>query len=188
MIIRKAQSNDYKEIAELILYAMEDIVYEFIGVRDYNEAKSFMQHFTSMENNQYSYRNCWIMEYEGSVVAVVNVYEGEKLLPLRMPVIHYLKEVYNRSYIPEDETQAGEWYVDSLAVIPENRGKGIASLLLGFLIEELAVKQGKILGLLVEPENTGARKLYAKLGFQPVGMKTLAGKSMNHLQYRPNFK
>jgi ribosomal protein S18 acetylase RimI-like enzyme len=183
MHIRQANHTDAEILAELILYAMEDIVYAFMGIRDYEMAKKFMHHFTALEMNQYSYQNCWVAEVNGKVIAAVNVYDGENLISLRMPIIHYLKAFFGRDSIPEDETQAGELYIDSLGVNPEYRGKGVATQLLGFIIDKFAIKQDIVLGLLVEYENEDARRLYTKLGFTSVGTKTLTGKSMEHLQY-----
>ncbi len=65
----------------------------------------------------------------------------------------------------EDETGAGEYYVDSLAVVPAYRGHGVGRLLLGH-----AIRQGVALGLhptlLVDPDNAPAVKLYTSLGFR----------------------
>jgi len=56
--------------------------------------------------------------------------------------------------------------------------------MLRFLINEYVNNRNKTLGLLVDKDNPQAKKLYLRLGFVPVGEKTLAGKSMEHLQCR----
>lgn len=182
MIIRKATKEDSKVISSCLLLAMEDIIFEFIGVRDKHEALGFLQHFIEQENNQYSYENCRVSEDNNEITGAVIFYNGSLLHQLRKPVGKYISETYHKSFDPEDETGDGEIYIDSIGVSPDHQGKGIGSGLIKNLIEEFVYIKGKKLGLLVEKENTGAKKLYLKLGFKIVGEKTLAGKSMYHLQ------
>jgi ribosomal protein S18 acetylase RimI-like enzyme len=100
-------------------------------------------------------------------------------------VVDYIHSRYNSHFLPEDETTAGEFYVDSLGVLPAHRGTGGATVLLQFLIDEYVKQRSETLGLLVEEENTAAKRLYQKLGFSRVGQRSLFGKQMEHLQRRP---
>lgn len=186
MIIRQATISDSKQIASCLLLAMEDIVYHFIGEKNHNKALAFFQHFTERENNQYSYQNCWVAEEEGEIVAAVNLYNGEKLRELREPVIHYVRTLFNSDFNPEDETQSGEYYIDTFAVNQYKQGKGIGTKMLRFIIEKYVIQNHQTLGLLVEEDNLPAKKLYYKLGFKPMGEKTLVGKIMEHLQIKGN--
>lgn len=183
MVIRKAVIEDTSEIVNYLLLAMEDIVYEFIGERNPEKAKTFMAYFVEQDNNQYSFRNCWVAEEKnGEIIAAVVLYDGGKLYELREPVKRYISETYNRPFNPEDETAEGEFYIDSLGVNLNQQGRGIGSKLLQFLIDEYVFQKKQKLGLLVDQENPGAKRLYLKLGFQVVGEKTLVGKQMEHLQ------
>lgn len=182
MIIRKATLKDSKHIADCLLLAMEDIIFNFIGTKDREKAKAFLLYFAERENNQYSYQNCWVAEDENEIVAAVNVYDGARLEALRKPVIDYVKSRFHKDLNIEDETQPGEYYIDSFGVNQNQQGKGIGSKILQFLIDEYVHKNRQTLGLLVDKENSNAKKLYLKLGFKPVGKKILAGKNMEHLQ------
>lgn len=184
MIIRKATIKDCKDIATYLLLAMEDIVYKFIGEQNYDKAKEFLLHFIEKENNQYSYKNCFVVEDDNEIIAAVNIYDGAKLHLLREPIAQYVRTHFNKNFNPEDETQKGEFYIDTLGVSPKYQGKGIGSKLLQFLIDEYVTKKQKTLGLLVDEGNPNAKKLYLKLGFKPVGVKTLIGKRMDHLQIK----
>ncbi|MNR48786.1 ribosomal-protein-alanine N-acetyltransferase [compost metagenome] len=113
------------------------------------------------------------------------MYDGSKLNELRIPVATKIKSMFNNAFNPEDETQAGEYYIDCVGVDPNQQGKGIGSKIFKFLIDEYVYKNNKTLGLLVDTENPNAQKLYLKLGFEIVGEKMLVGKRMNHLQFRP---
>ena len=183
MLIRKATLNDAEAIATHLLLAMEDIVYKFIGVNDTEKARQFMLHFTGRNNNQYSYQNCWVVQDVDEVVAAINVYDGAQLHKLRKPVLDYLKTRYDRELTPEDETQAGEYYIDSLGVNVRRQCNGIGSQLIRYIIDEYT-KRGQTLGLLVDEANPKARRFYLRLGFKSVGKKRLLGKHMEHLQIK----
>src|SRR5688500_9580314 len=114
IFVRKATLNDSEIIATYLSLPMKDILYNFIGEEDPEKAREFMLHFVAGENNQYSYQNCWVVEDNMKVVAAINLYNGALLSELRQPVIEYLRSKFNNDFNPEDETQAGEYYIDSL--------------------------------------------------------------------------
>jgi ribosomal protein S18 acetylase RimI-like enzyme len=185
MMIRNAKQSDAPHIAAYLLLAMEDIVYDFIGTEDRNKALNFLHYFTARKGNQYSYQHCRVAEIEGKVQAAVSVYDGAMLDILREPVAEYIREVLEKDFNPGAETAAGEYYIDSLGVDPVLQGKGIGAAMLQHLIEEYAHQQGHTLGLLVDKDNPAAKRLYLRLGFEPVGEKQFAGKTLEHLQYTP---
>lgn len=57
------------------------------------------------------------------------------------------------------------WWIQSVYILPESRGRGIYRLLYEF-VKEKASEAGNVCGfrLYVEKENTGAQKVYEKLG------------------------
>ena len=179
--------KDAGTIAGCLLLAMEEIVFRFIGERNSQKAAEFMLYFTEKENNQYSYQNCWVAEAGGEVIAAANLYDGAALKKLRQPVMDYIKTRFKRDVEPEDETEAGEYYLDSLGVRPDQQGKGTGAKLLRFLVDEYVLKNRQTLGLLVDEDNPGAKRLYLKMGFTCVGHKVLLGKRMEHLQVNANL-
>ncbi len=182
MQIRKAKVEDSKIIAELMMLAMSDFVYRFIGENSNEKATLFLAYLISKKANQYSYENCWVVETNDQVIAAANIYDGARLTELRAPVAEIIKERFNINFKPQDETQEGEFYIDCVAVNPNQQGKGIGSKLFEFLIEEFVHKRNETLGLLVDKDNPNAKRLYLKLGFKIVGEKTLTTKSLEHLQ------
>lgn len=183
MKIRKARSEDSRFIVPYLLLAMEEIAYEFIGEKSYQKASDFLFEMVSKKENQYSYENCWIVESKDQIIAVACLYDGGKLHKLRKPVAAYIHQHFGKDFNPEDETQAGEIYIDCVGVNPNQQGKGIGSKIFEFLIDEYVTKQRQTLGLLVDYDNPKAEKLYLKLGFTNVGEKTLVGKTLKHMQY-----
>lgn len=182
MTIRKAVKEDAAFIAPYLLLAMKNSIYKKIGDKDYKEAEELLLHFVKRENNQYSYENCLVAEDEGQVQGAVNIYDGARVKELREPVLEYIEKHFNEYLEPEEETQAGEFYIDSVGVNPDYRGKGAGTKMLQYLIEDYVEKKNQTLGLLVGEDNTVARRLYSKMGFKPVGKKVLRGKEMMHLQ------
>ncbi len=183
MLIRKAKPEESDIIAQYLLLAMGDIAYKFIGENSKEKAANWLSGLISKTGNQYSFENCFVADEEGEIVAVALVYDGGNLQKLRKPVAQSLKLMFGRSFDLEDETEPGEFYIDCVAVNPARQGEGIGSKMFQFLIDEYVYKQGKTLGLLVDKQNPGAKKLYLKLGFQFIKDKMFAGKQMEHLQF-----
>jgi len=65
----------------------------------------------------------------------------------------------------QDEAEAGEYYMDSLAVWPEWRGRGVGTKLMQAQIDKARELGFNKAALLVDPENENARRMYRKLGF-----------------------
>lgn len=167
---------------------MDTIANRFLNNDDPDAALNFMQYWCAREANQYSWQNCFVAEVENRVVGAANLYDGALLQQLRQPVVEWVRTNYNPDFQPEDETGPGEVYLDTLAVDANWRGKGIGTAFLKFLILHFVVVSGVPLGLLVEPDNIPARKLYLRSGFQLQGTKTLMGKPLEHLVYVPRQK
>ncbi|MCK0125402.1 GNAT family N-acetyltransferase [Gelidibacter sp. F2691] len=185
MIIRKAVASDATCITKYLQLAMEDILFEFIRERNPKNAETFLSHFVKNVNNQYSYQNCFVAEEDNQVIAAINIYDGAQLKQLRAPIANYIQTELKQQFNPEDETQAGEYYIDSFGVSPEHQGKGIGAKLLQHVIDTYVHQQKHTVGLLVDEDNPNAKRLYVKLGFKPVGEKLLVGKKMIHLQLNP---
>ncbi|TRZ42966.1 GNAT family N-acetyltransferase [Robertkochia solimangrovi] len=182
MTIRKAKKEESQKIAPLIFLAMEDIAYNFAGEKSKDKAIQFLESLIKEKNNQYSYENCWVAETQEAIAGMAVIYNGAHLASLRKPVTEKVMSMFSRSFELEDETQAGEYYIDCISVAPDHQGKGIGSKILLFLIEEYVHKHHETLGLLVDKDNPNAKRLYVKLGFEPVDEKIIAGKEMEHLQ------
>lgn len=74
------------------------------------------------------------------------------------------------------EAEAAEsWYVNALAALPDHRGRGWGTRLLG-VAEAIAAETGAArLSLIVSSANAGARRLYARLGFHETARRPKAG-------------
>jgi len=166
------------------MLAMDEIVFQFIGDHSVEKSINLLDKLVPQPSNQYSFENCWVVEVDDEVVAVANIYDGEELQKLIVPVAETIKLMFKKEFNPENETQAGEFYIDCIGVRPDWQRKGIGSYLLNFLINEYVKVKHETIGLLVEKDKPDAKRLYLSLGFKKVGEMMLVGKPMEHLQIK----
>lgn len=118
----------------------------------------------------YSWENTLIAEYEGMPIGSLTAYDGSTYKESREKTFAFFEE--SLSFDPDlmqDETRAGEYYLDSLAVLPAFRGNGIGKMLLQQGIETARRKEIPHVTILVSPTNPKAKRLYSSLGFREAG-------------------
>ena len=187
--IREGRPSDAPQIASLIMQAMsEECCRYFYG--DEHTADDFhklMAALAGRQATQYSYLNALCaVDGDDRVIGVSVSYDGGELRRLRQPFIDAVRETFGRDFsgMPE-ETSAGELYLDSLAVEPAHRGKGIAKALLKATAERAERLGCGPLGLLVDNNNPNAERLYLSVGFTPDGTNNWGGHPMKHLVLKP---
>ncbi|MCI6208875.1 MAG: N-acetyltransferase [Prevotellaceae bacterium] len=186
MKIIEASKEHAPEIARLVMMAMTDecclnLAGEGNTLDDFSRV---MNRLTAAEHSQYSYRNAILaVNDDGQVAGAIVSYDGAQLHSLRDAFYKAAEEelhVDRRGM--DDETTAGEWYLDSLAVFPEFRGHGLAHLLLQAAISRGA-DNGLPATLLVDKGNPRAERLYRSVGFEYVEDATWGGHSMRRLRF-----
>ncbi|QES87837.1 GNAT family N-acetyltransferase [Rhizosphaericola mali] len=182
---RKGKKSDSIQVAPLIVAAMGELAYKFIGKQDYIMACQLFAHFVTLENNQYSYQNLYVAELDSEIIGMILAYDGENLDKLRKPLLAYLAEKYavNLNSI-QDETQEGEFYLDCIAILPKYRGLGIAGKLLKYVKAEITFLSPHPLGLIVEKNNNSAINAYLKCGFDIKDEKKILGQAYWHMQLK----
>jgi len=180
-MIRTAFPQDAPSVAPLMFQAMSDIVFKLINRKDSQEATEFLERLFVQKNNQYSYENTLVYEKDKEILGSLVYYNGAHIDPLSQAVFDFVQSSYGHHIRLEPETQAGEYYIDTLSVSQKVQGNGIGSSLLLHLKELL---KGKTLGLLVAMDNPKAEKLYQRMGFVYADMKMLAGAPYKHLIYQ----
>ena len=125
------------------------------------------------------------MSTDGILVGILVAYDGADVKRLRKRFIEEAIASFGIDYSAMDlETEEGEFYLDSLAVSNQYRGKGIASKLLEAAISRARELGLPAVGLLCDKGNPKAERLYTKVGFQYVNDTTWGGHAMKHLQYK----
>ena len=149
------------------------------GLEDFREMMTML---VEREDSQYSYLNTLVAMDEDRLVGIAVSYDGGHLHSLRQAFVQAAKECIGKDHSGmDDETQAGELYLDSLAIEPEHRRQGIARQLLK-ATKEKAERMGlPCVGLLVDNGNPAGEKLYTSIGFRYVNDSSWGGHPMKHL-------
>ena len=186
IIIKKATREQAPEIARLIMMAMTDdcclhFCGEGCGLEDFHK---MMTALVEREDSQYSYANTYVACDGTKIVGISVSYDGGKLHELRRAFLELSKECIGKDNSGmDDETQAGELYLDSLAVLPEYRRQGIAKRLI-MATKERADELGLPgVGLLVDKANPIGESLYTSLGFRYMNDSRWGGHEMKHLMH-----
>lgn len=187
--IKEAIKEQNAEIAHLIMMAMTDECCRYFCGDGYS-LKDFyrmMCHLVEREDSQYSYKNTLVAMDGQQVVGISVSYDGSRLHELRCAFIEAAKIYIGKDHTGmDDETQAGELYLDSLAVLPEYRRQGIAQKLLIATRERARQLHLPRVGLLVDKGNPDGEALYAKVGFKYLNDNLWGGHPMKHLILPPS--
>ncbi len=182
--ITSATKKQSAVIARMIMMAMTDecclyFCHEGYGLDDFY---AMMTRLVERQDSQYSYKNTLVAMDNGQVVGIAVSYDGGCLHTLRRAFVEAAKESLGNDHSGmDDETQAGELYLDSLAVLPAYRRHGIARRLL-LATKERANRMGlPCVGLLVDQGNTAGEALYAAVGFRYANDNQWGGHPMKHL-------
>ena len=183
--IKEAVIEQAAEIADLIMTAMTDecCLYfcgEGNGLEDF---RKMMTMLVEREDSQYSYRNTLVAMDDSRIAGISVSYNGGLLHQLRRGFIEGAKEYLGKDHgNMEDETQAGELYLDSLAVLPDYRRQGIATSLVLATKKRADLLGLPYVGLLVDTANPKGQLFYDSIGFRQVDENRIwGGHSMKHL-------
>lgn len=188
--IRPARKDDAPAIAKVVMDAIhtEGCMHLAGGQERLPLLADVFTRLSASENSQYSYLNTLVAEDQhGNTAGAIVSYDGARLHELRKAFIDKANAIlgYNlREEDMDDETDADEIYLDSLAVFPAYRGKGLAKRLLKAAMDTHR-NSGKPFGLLCDPANDDAYNLYTHLGFSDTGTRPFAGITMRHMRLAP---
>lgn len=183
--IESADVSQALEIASLIMEAMDhDCCQNFAGPQHtLDDFRCMMTKLVAMDDSQYSYRNTLVAMVGEDIAGCLVAYDGKDLLRLRRRFVEAAREFLGRDFSAMDEeTKAGEYYLDSLCVKADFRKRGIATKLIKEAIRRHGIQP---IGLLVDHTHPWAERLYRAIGFQFVDETMWGGHAMNHLQYLP---
>lgn len=168
MLIRDATPEDAVFLAKCLIAGMHFYDFE----TEIPENKDFYLNLVDCEKRTdllYSYKDSRIAEVDGKVVGSLLSYPGDNYKELRRKSF----AVFWPDYMAIDEesemeTGPGEYYLDTLAVLPEYRRRGIGRALL-----EDGIKKGisagyNLITLVVDSGMPDLIRLYESVGFKPV--------------------
>lgn len=178
--IRPATRQDAPTIAHALAMAIGDeVALQAYCGEDYLTVPT---EIARSEATQYSYRFALVAEVDGQMAGAIVGYDGAQLHSLREGTFAILRECIGRVPTIDDECEVGEYYLDSVGVLPQFRGLGVGRALVEALCQRAFDEGALRVGLLVDYANPEAEVLYASLGFERVGTKLFFGHRMWHLQ------
>ena len=143
--VRDARKEDAADIARLIVLAWP--VEEFLAMQEGLTVEGFtdiIRTFVEDETTLYGYNFTKVAELEsgdgsvGKIVGIMNGYDGAMYGTLKKPVSEALKRKFESGgdFDKVVETGPGEFYLDSAAVDPSMRSRGIGSMLFEAMIRK----------------------------------------------------
>ena len=179
VIIRQARKEEASQIAELFMLAWPvDEIIEFNSLT-YRQLHESITLAAASEETIYSYENTFVAEIDGKVVGAMCAYDGADYQRLKQPIVNALGS--DCGFAQLNETEEGEFYLDSVGVLTKYRRKGIASRLFEAQCERAASLGHKVAGLIVDIDKPQAEALYARLGFIYLDDKDFFGHAMKHM-------
>lgn len=131
-----------------------------VGQSPFEVGRSLIRH----EREHFAHFSNWVVaEVNGQVAGAMNTWR----LPAEVPAdyiarSHPVLQPLNTLKV----VAGGTWYVVAVSVFPEWRGHGVAQALLAEAQAQAQAQGISRLTLMVGSFNTGARRLYAHLGFE----------------------
>ena len=174
MTLRRATQEDAPFLALVVMEALGDDIMERAHADNANDGdRHRLELITDVicrDDTLYSWRHALVAEDAGgTLLGAMVAYPGDGYVAMRDRTFSLLRELITFDTASMDaETVPGEYYLDSLAVSPLARGKGVGRQLLCAARDE-AFAQSRPAILACAPENTNAKALYETMGFREEG-------------------
>lgn len=170
--IRPAAPEDAAFAAPLVQATIGAIGQALSGEATDDGAAAVLAAFFARPGNRLSFGHTLILEEEGRPLGLAVLYPGDGAAALDGPFRERLRALGRPDRL-DPEAQPGELYLDTLAVVPGARGRGLGATLLAACAAR-ADAAGLPLALLAE-EGNPAEHLYRRAGFVSAGACVVAG-------------
>ena len=177
IIIRQAVKDDSMDIARLFLVASDGLA-EYTWSKVAEPDETIIDTGTrryAREDVAFSFQNCQIAEYQGTIVGMAHNFFMEK-----DPDANSNSDPVLKPYSELEDY--GSLYVSGLAVYEKYRNKGIGKVLMGAVIQQAKDLALSRISLICFEQNEGAMRLYRQLGFRELARRPLVPHST--LRYR----
>ena len=183
--VEPAVRTDSERLFELLHEIWHDMSLYTYQLLPYTDYRCFMLEQLRSENTKYSYQHCWVVRDAHDVIqGVLLGYEGDLESELDQQLFQDFKNTFpdlaGNVELGAMESRIGEWYLDSLVVAPESRGKGIAQAFFRY-IQQMEMST-QIIGLNCDVANPHAKRLYERIGFKVVDQVSFSGHLYDHMQ------
>lgn len=178
LLIRPATLSDAEFIARGFLAAV------WVSDEEMEKLLPSCTELAMMDDTLYSWRNALIAQWDGIDAGVLISYDGATYRDAARLTFGIVRDRGGEDFTNmEQEAEPGEWYIDTLSVLPEFRRKGIATELLRCGIQ-LGVEcpATERATLYVDPDHQWVVNLYKSVGFQLAGEAFIFGQMYRKMQ------
>lgn len=131
-----------------------------------DDIPSFLKNHGAREDTLYSWRHTRLLRCEGKLAGGLISYDGATHEEKRRNTwVMSDGSLLSSGDVPE--TEAGEYYLDSLAIVPEFRGRGLWKLLFDDAVERAKRAGFHRVTLIYDESYPHLARRYASYGFEP---------------------
>ena len=170
VLLRDASMIDAPFIARVVLAGIDLLD---MGEDFPDEQRPIFGHLVDicrMDDTLYGYRHTRIVEVNSQSVGALVAYDGAPYAEMRAKTFGLVQQTFGMDLSKNAmETGHGEFYLDSMAILPEYRGHGIGHALMRDRMEWAFRNGFKAVTLLVDKDKPRLQAYYESLGFVSVG-------------------
>lgn len=126
---------------------------------------SFLKPMTMRDDTLYSWKNTRLLTVDGRLAGGLVSYDGGWHEEGKRNTWVFDGKVLSSGDV--EETQAGEYYLDSLALVPEYRGHGLWRRLFDDAVEQARGRGFHRIALICDEDYPNLGRMYASYGFVP---------------------
>ena len=174
--VRKATREEAPFIARNILASLQLPVFEDSLTPALHRMLATASELCARDDTQVSWKNTLVACINGVPAGSLTCYDGSRYREWKENSLRYTREISGEVLDDfADETGPGEYYLDSLAVLPSFRGRGLGRLLIGQALSTAEALGFEKATLLVLKKEERLQEIYIHTGFSPCGELTIFG-------------
>lgn len=183
-VLREATIKDRQAIAELVYVILTDMQLPFLKDKTKEQIVNLLAETITDPTYRYGYKRGIVEDIEGTVAGIAFGYRSFDEEVIDRPFSKTLQAhgLLNERLFTDPECFPDEWYLDTICVAEDFRGRGIGSKLLEGINLQAKTTGAHKIGLCVDHQNPKAQRLYERKGFKVVGEQVLSGHNYHHMQ------
>lgn len=184
ILIRDARPSDASFLAGCILAGMHLADFEERLDDDVSDILERLMECEAREDTLYTYSHTRVAEVDGNPAGALLSYPGVLYKDLKEKTFREFWPAFFSQFGNDDpETDPGEYYLDSLAVHPDYRRRGIGRALLDDGIR-IGLSEGFTqIALVADTQCPQLIQLYASIGFVPAGHRHAFGTDFQRMLF-----
>ena len=180
-MIKNCDKNNIQNISKLIFNAIDDIAISLTGEQKEEKILETLNSYIKMDICRLGHKNIFTYTKDEKIVGILVAYSSNNIDILDKPMLLNLqkKGILIDSF--EKECFDDEFYIDTISVLEEYQGLGIAKEFFNFAFEKAKEFGFKKVSLLVDCKKEKAKNLYLKMGFKDSEKLTISKNLFYHM-------